>query len=53
MSNGSTYYYKVVAVNSSSIGTLLVVARATLADNIQGSESYKGHTYAITPSGMN
>ena len=53
MDNGSTYYYKVAAVNSSGTGTLSSVASALLSENIQGSESNQGHTYAITTSAMN
>ena len=48
MDNGSTYYYKVAAVNSSGTGTLSSVASALLSANIQGSESNEGHTYALT-----
>ena len=53
MDNGSTYYYKVAAVNSSGTGTLSSVASALLSANIQGSETYSNHTYAITTSAMN
>jgi len=53
MDNGSTYYYKVAAVNSSGTGTLSSVASALLSANIQGSETYNNHTYAITTSAMN
>lgn len=53
MDNGSTYYYKVVAVNSSGTGTLSSVASALLAANILGSETNEGHTYALTSSTMN
>jgi fibronectin type 3 domain-containing protein len=52
MDNGSTYYYKVAAVNSSGTGTLSSVASALLSANIQGSESNEGHTYALTSSTM-
>ena len=52
MDNGSTYYYKVAAVNSSGIGTLSSVASAILSENIQGSETNEGHTYALTSSTM-
>jgi len=48
MDNGSTYYYKVAAVNSSGTGTLSSVASAILSANIQGSETNEGHTYALT-----
>ena len=53
MDNGSTYYYKVAAVNSSGTGTLSSIASAILSANIQGSETYNNHTYAITTSVMN
>jgi len=53
MDNGSTYYYKVAAVNSSGTGTLSSVASALLSANIQGSETYNNHTYAITTAAMN
>ena len=52
MDNGSTYYYKVAAVNSSVTGTLSSVASALLSANIQGSQTYNAHTYAITSSAM-
>ena len=52
MDNGSTYYYKVAAVNSSGTGTLSSVASAILSANIQGSETNEGHTYALTSSTM-
>ena len=52
MDNGSTYYYKVAAVNSSGTGTLSSVASALLSANIQGSETNEGHTYALTSSTM-
>ena len=52
MDNGSTYYYKVAAVNSSGTGTLSSVASAILSANIQGSESYNAHTYALTSGTM-
>ena len=48
MDNLSTYYYKVAAVNSSGTGTLSSVASALLSANIQGSETYNAHTYALT-----
>ena len=52
MDNGSTYYYKVAAVNSSGTGTLSSVASALLSANIQGSKNYSAHTYALTNSKM-
>jgi len=52
MDNGSTYYYKVAAVNSSGTGTLSSVASAILSANIQGSETYNAHTYAMTSEAM-
>jgi hypothetical protein len=52
MDNGSTYYYKVAAVNSSGTGTLSSVASAILSANIQGSETYNAHTYAMTSAAM-
>ena len=52
MDNGSTYYYKVVAVNSSGTGTISSVASALLSANILGSETNEGHTYALTSSTM-
>ena len=52
MDNGSTYYYKVAAVNSSGTGTLSSVASALLSANIQGSQTYNSHTYAITSEAM-
>jgi len=48
MDNGSTYYYKVAAVNSSGIGTPSSVASALLSASIQGSLTYNSHTYAMT-----
>ena len=48
MDNGSTYYYKVAAVNSSGTGTLSSVASALLSADIQGSQTNEGHTYALT-----
>jgi hypothetical protein len=48
MDNGSIYYYKVAAVNSSGTGTLSSVASAILAQSIQASETFNGHTYALT-----
>jgi len=52
MDNGSTYNYKVAAVNSSGTGTLSSVASALLSANIQGSKNYSAHTYALTNSKM-
>jgi len=52
MDNGSTYYYKVAAVNSSGTGTLSSVASALLSADIQGSQTYNAHTYAMTSSAM-
>ncbi len=48
LDNGSIYYYKVAAVNSSGTGTLSSVASAILASNIQVSKTFNGHTYALT-----
>jgi len=48
MDNGSTYYYKVAAVNTSGKGTLSSVASALISANILVSETYSGHTYALT-----
>ena len=53
LDNGTTYYYKVVAVNSSGTGTISSVASALLAANILGSETNEGHTYALTNTQMN
>ena len=52
MDNGSTYYYKVAAVNSSGTGTLSSVASALLAANVSNSFSFNNHTYALTTSEM-
>ena len=52
MDNGSTYYYKVAAVNSSGTGTLSSVASAILSASIQDSETYNAHTYALTSPTM-
>jgi len=52
MDNGSTYYYKVSAVNSSGTGTLSSVASALLSASILGSETYNAHTYAMTSAAM-
>ena len=48
MDNGSMYYYKVAAVNSSGTGTLSSVASAILDQNILASKTFNGHTYALT-----
>ena len=48
LDNGSIYYYKVAAVNSSGTGTLSSVASAILDQNIQVSKTFNGHTYALT-----
>ena len=53
LDNGSIYYYKVAAVNSSGTGTLSSVASAILASNIQASKTFNGHTYALTSDLMN
>ena len=52
MDNGSTYYYRVAAVNSKGTGTLSSVASALLSANIQGSQTFNSHTYAMTTSAM-
>ena len=52
MDNGSTYYYKVAAVNSFGTGALSSVASALLSANIRGSQTYNAHTYAITSEAM-
>jgi len=52
MDNGSIYYYKVAAVNSSGTGTLSSVAGAILAQNIQASKTFNDHTYALTSTSM-
>ena len=52
LDNGSTYYYKVAAVNSTGTGNLSSVASALLSADIQGSQTYNSHTYAITSSAM-
>ena len=52
MDNGSTYYYKVAAVNSSGTGTLSSVAGAILAQNIQASKTLNGHIYTWTSATM-
>ena len=53
MDNGSTYYYKVAAVNDNGSGDLSNLASAVLSANIMGSETNSGHTYALTSSTMN
>jgi hypothetical protein len=53
MDNGSTYYYKVAAVNSSGTGTLSSVASALLSANITASFTFNNHTYALTTTAMN
>jgi len=53
LDNGSIYYYKVAAVNSSGTGTLSSVASAILDQNIQVSKTFNGHTYALTSNLMN
>ena len=53
MDNGSTYYYKVAAVNDNGTGDLSSLASAVLSANIMGSETNSGHTYALTSSTMN
>jgi len=52
MDNGSIYYYKVAAVNSSGTGPLSSVASAILDQRIQVSETFNGHTYALTSAAM-
>jgi hypothetical protein len=52
LANGSIYYYKVAAVNSSGTGTLSSVASAILASNIQASKTFNDHTYALTSATM-
>ena len=47
-----TYYYKVAAVNDNGTGALSAEFSSLLASNIQGSETYSSHTYAITSSAM-
>jgi len=53
LDNGSIYYYKVAAVNSSGTGTLSSVASAILASNIQVSKTFNDHTYALTSTTIN
>jgi hypothetical protein len=52
MDNGSIYYYKVAAVNSSGTGNLSSVASAILDQNIQASKTFNDHTYALTSAAM-
>ena len=53
LENGSRYYYKVAAVSKFyGTGTLSSEASAIIASNIQGSETFNGHTYALTSSTM-
>jgi hypothetical protein len=52
MDNGSIYYYKVAAVDSSRKGTLSSVAGAILASNIQASKTLNGHIYTLTSAAM-
>ncbi len=53
LDNGSTYYYKVAAVNDNGTGSLSSEASAVLSSNIMGSETNNGHTYALTSTTMN
>jgi hypothetical protein len=53
LDNGSIYYYKVAAVDSSGTGTLSSVASAILASNIQASKTFNDHTYALTSTTIN
>ena len=53
MDNGSIYYYKVAAVNSSGTGTLSSVASALLSSYVKDSASLSGHTFAITSAAKN
>ena len=53
LDNGSIYYYKVAAVNSSGAGTLSSVASALLSSYVKDSASLSGHTFAITSTAMN
>ena len=52
MDNGSTYYYKVAAVNSSGTSALSSVASALLSANITATYTFNNHTYALTKSAM-
>ena len=47
-----TYYYKVAAINDNGTSALSAEFSSLLASNIQGSETYSSHTYAITSSAM-
>jgi len=53
MDNGSIYFYKVAAVNSSGVGTISTVASALLSSYVKDSVSLSGHTFAITNAAMN
>jgi hypothetical protein len=53
MDNGSIYFYKVAAVNSSGVGTISTVASALLSSSVKDSVSLSGHTFAITKAAMN
>jgi len=53
MDNGSIYYYKVAAVDSSGTGTLSSVASAILDQDIQVSKTFNDHTYALTSTTRN
>jgi len=53
LANGSIYYYKVAAVDSSGTGTLSSVASAILDQNILASKTFNGHTYALTHPPVN
>ena len=54
LEDGSRYYYKVAAV-SKFYGTSILSSEASaiISSNIQGSQTYNSHTYAITSSAMN
>jgi hypothetical protein len=51
--NGSIYYYKVAAVNSSGTGTLSSSASTFLSSYVKDSASLGGQTFAITSAAMN
>ena len=54
LEDGSRYYYKVAAVSKFyGTGILSSEASAIISSNIQGSQTYNSHTYAITSSAMN
>lgn len=54
LEDGSRYYYKVSAVSKFyGTGTLSSEGSAIISSNIQGSQTYNSHTYAITSSSMN